>query len=109
MEEAAIKKQVGAKIKSYRNKFKLTQFKLGELAEINQRQIAMIECGKSLPSLSTLLKLSNIFECTIADFFDNAVWQDERELKLILKKQIDELDYANSQRLYIILNNLFLI
>lgn len=109
MDEALVKRLVGAKIKKYRNLHKFTQFKLGELVDINQRQIALIESGKSFPSLSTLLKLSQVFDCAIADFFDNDVPDDEKVLKDILKKQIDDLDFSNCQRLYFVIKNLILI
>lgn len=109
MDEALVKQRVGAKIKKFRTSQKLTQFKLGELVDINQRQIAMIESGKSFPSLNTLVKLSNVFDCTIADFFDNEIPQDEKFLKDILKKQIDNLDYSNCKRLYFVIKNLLLL
>lgn len=109
MDEALVKQSVGAKIKKFRTSQKLTQFKLGELVDINQRQIAMIESGKSFPSLTTLVKLSDVFNCAIADFFDNQVPSDETFLKDILKKQIDNLDYPNCQRLYFVIKNLLLV
>ncbi len=105
MNENIIKKQVGARIKKYRQMNKLTQFKLGELIDINQRQIALIESGKSYPSLPTLLKLSEVFKCSLSDLFENELQTEEKLLKEKLKTLIDETDYENCKRLYTVMKN----
>ncbi len=81
MDKAEVKKYVGQKIRTYRLHLKLSQFALGEKAGINQRQIAQIECGKSLPSLNTLIKLAEIFHCEIGEFFEPQVTKNDDELK----------------------------
>jgi len=83
--ENDIKKLFGKKIKNYRIANKLTQFSLGEKIGINQRQIALIESGKSFPSLKTLIKFADIFACTIGDLF---VFENLREVEY-LKKDIE--------------------
>lgn len=104
--ETEIKLHVGAKVKQYRQKNKLTQFKLGELIDINQRQVAQIECGKSFPSLPTLIKLSNVFQHSISDFFDVEMELPEKELKEFLKAKIENSDYNECQKLYAIIRAL---
>lgn len=103
MNEAEIKLKVGAKIKHCRLKNKLTQFKLGELIDINQRQVAQIECGKSFPSLPTLLKLSKVFSRSISDFFDEEKYINEKDLKELLKSEIDNANYDDCKRFYAII------
>lgn len=106
MDETLIKKLVGKKIKRYRKVLGLTQDSLGEKIDINQRQIALIESGKSFPSLSTLSKLSEIFNCEIQDFFENEHLKDENELKSELKIMIDKLNYEEIQTIYLVAKNL---
>ena len=81
MDKAEVKQYVGQKVRTYRLHLKLSQFALGEKVGINQRQIAQIECGKSLPSLSTLIKLSEIFRCEIGEFFEQQIRKSDDEIK----------------------------
>jgi len=101
--ETDIKTHVGAKIKKYRQKNKLTQFQLGELIDINQRQVAQLECGKSFPSLSTLIKLSKVFNLNISDLFYNEADLNETELKEFLKAKIDSAGYDDCKRVYTVI------
>lgn len=100
MDENTIKKQVGSKIKKYRQNLKLTQFKLGELIDINQRQVALLEAGKSFPSLTTLSKMSNIFGCKVSDLFESDNDLSEEELKTRLIKIIKSSSLEDCRRLY---------
>lgn len=103
IDEKSIKKHVGSVVKKYRQKNKLTQFKLGEIIDINQRQIALIESGNSLPSLPTLVNLTNTFNCDISEFFQIENYKNENQLKEILIKIIKRADYNDCKRLYTIL------
>ena len=103
--DTEIKQLVGQNIKKYRRKNNFTQFKLGELADINQRQIALIESGKSFPSLTTLIKFSNVFNCKISDFFDMEYTAPEQDLKESLKREIDKADYNDCKRLYAVIKS----
>lgn len=106
MDEQLIKELVGKKIKQYRKASKLTQDALGEQIDINQRQIALIESGKSFPSLSTLNKLATVFKCNFQDFFENDYLKNETELKNELKDIIDRLNYKEAQVIYLVAKNL---
>lgn len=106
MDEKSIKQLVGKKIKQYRKASKLTQESLGEQIEINQRQIALIEAGKSFPSLTTLNKLATVFSCNLQDFFENEYLKNEAELKNELKGIIDRLNYKEAQVIYLVAKNL---
>lgn len=103
MNETLIKQNVGLKIKKYRQCLELTQFKLGELIDINQRQVAQIECGKSFPSLATLLKMSVVFQCKLSDFFEFNDYNNEDVLKTEMKSIIEKTDYDNCKRLYAVM------
>lgn len=94
MNEQQIKFLFGQKIKSLRNTMNITQFTLGEMADINQRQITLIELGKCFPSLKTLAKFTEIFNCSLHDLFmfdnlqDRSVLQNE--LDNMIKTSSDE-------------------
>ncbi len=106
MNEEQIKILLGRKIRQYRNKLNITQFTLGEMADVNQRQITLIESGKSFPSLKTLVKFTDIFSCKISDLFtfENLQKREdlEKELDFIIKKSSDN----NVKALYTIAKQL---
>lgn len=109
VDENTIKKQVGIKIKKYRQNMKLTQFKLGELIDINQRQVALLEAGKSFPSLITLSKMANIFDCKVADLFESDDDLSEDELKNRLIQIISSSSPEDCRRLYSIAKSFLLV
>lgn len=109
MDEQFIKHNVGKKIKKYRQSLNLPQFKLGELIDINQRQIAQIELGKSFPSLTTLLKMSEVFQCSLSDFFEGNEYNNEEILKAEMKSMIDKANYEDCKRLYAVMKSFIFI
>ena len=106
MNDNEIKKVFGKKIKEYREKLQLSQEELSEKLEITQRQVSMIERGLSFPKLSTLNKLSQIFNCNIQDLFDNDYLQSETLLKEKLKNIIETSSYDKIKTLYMVAKNL---
>ena len=70
MNEEKVKILFGKKVRHLRNNLNLTQFALGELINVNQRQITLIEAGKSFPSLKSIIKLAEVFSCDIKDLFN---------------------------------------
>ena len=96
MDEQQIRILFGKKIKALRNNLNVTQFTLGEMADVNQRQITLIESGKSFPSLKTLVKFSKIFNCKLKDLFSFENLQDDK----ILKSELSEIiEKSNSQKI----------
>ena len=61
---------MGDILKEYLINMNLTQVNLGKMIGITQRQITLIETGKSFPSLATMIKIAKVFKCNIKDFFD---------------------------------------
>lgn len=106
MNDNEVKSFFGKKVKFYREKIKLSQEELSVKLELNQRQVSMIERGLSFPSLKTLNKLSQVFECNIQDLFDNDSLQSEAILKDLLSRMIKDLPYKKLQTLYMIAKNL---
>ena len=110
MDEETIKKFLGLRIKQLRKKRNLTQFALGELIDIDQRQVAHIEGGNSFPSLKTLKKFADVFNCQIKELFDFEYIEPNPDIKneliqKIAKTDIKELQLYN-QILKVIDNNL---
>lgn len=101
--ELEIKKAIGKQIKAYRKRFGLTQFSLGEKLEINQRQIAILESGKSFPSLKTLVNLSNVFNCNVSDFFPDDI--NDKKVRDEVLALIDQMDCQQMRALKIFIES----
>lgn len=106
MNEVTIKKLLGLKIKKYRHSLNLTQFELGEKIDINQRQVTLIETGKSFPSLKTMIALCNIFECSLSDLFQFEHLQNSEDLKNEIEKMLNNFSTSKLQVLYQLSKNL---
>lgn len=111
MEEEKIKKLLGLRIKQLRKNKGFTQFSLGEIIGIDQRQVAYIEGGNCFPSLRTLKRLSDIFNCGIKDLFDyEHLIEDKLSLKNDIIEKISDTDEKHlkiySQILNVIKNNI---
>lgn len=66
----SLKKRVAARIRTLRERRDLTQERLGELIDRSSDAVSQLERGISLPSFTTLERLSEAFGCPIRDFFD---------------------------------------
>lgn len=60
---------VGRKIKFLRIERHITQTGLAEQLDLSQTHLSNIENGKTVVTLQTLFKLSELFNCKVADFF----------------------------------------
>lgn len=58
---------LGKNIKYFRQKNELTQQQLGNLLHVTKVSICSYENSTRVPSLETLIKLSNIFKVTLDD------------------------------------------
>lgn len=106
MDETIVKRLLGLKIKQYRHALSLTQFELGEKADINQRQVTLIETGKSFPSLKTLLAFCSIFNCTLADLFQFEHLKDSELIKKELCEMFENFSEPKLQIIYQLSKNL---
>ena len=48
----------------------LTMKELGEMVEVSESMIGMIETGKRKPSFELLLKLGEVLDCSVDDLMD---------------------------------------
>lgn len=65
-----IKKQVGERIKSLRNKLSISQEELADKATVHRTYIASVEVGKRNISIVTLEKIVNALEVSLSEFFN---------------------------------------
>ncbi len=89
------KKFLGKRIKELRKLNNLTQEQLGELINIEPSSLGNIENGYNYPLMSTIEKLSQALNCTIADFFNFEHLNDNKalvdEINLLLEKNPDKV------------------
>ncbi len=64
-----LKKIIGQNIKKYRKQAGYTQKDLSIQADLNELYISQIERGVGIPSISTLLNISNVLNIKIEKFF----------------------------------------
>lgn len=63
--EISANNTIGGKIVLLRNQKKMSQVQLATKIGITQESISSIECGKSYPKTETLIKIAEIFECSL--------------------------------------------
>ena len=61
-------KAIGLKIKERRQQLGITQEHIANVLDVNPSHISNIECGRTNPSLTALVKIANILECSV-DYF----------------------------------------
>ncbi len=63
-------KLIGEKIKRRRNSLGITQEYIANALDVNPSHISNIECGRANPSLTALIKIANILQCSVDTFID---------------------------------------
>lgn len=91
-----IKKNLGKKIKYFREQKGLTQEKLAEMLDFNCRSLSFIECGTNFVTADTLEKLCKFLEVTPKQLFDfeynHQKPQDmKKEILVLLEQNNDKL------------------
>ena len=94
--------KLGMKIKEYRKKFNFTQEVFSEKIGRTQRQVSLLELGKSFPSPDTLIKIADTFKCQIKDLFDFETVENIHIIKSELINMIDNYPENKLKILYLI-------
>lgn len=95
-----IKHLLGQNIKRLRVKKGLSQQKLAELVNIDQRNMSNIECGNSFPT-KTLMKLANILEVSLPELFDfDHLKLCKDNIKQEIVEKLDNLSLKELQIIY---------
>ena len=106
MDESFLRKNLGSRIRQFRKRLNITQEVLGEKLSRNQRQISLIENGTSFPTPETLVKMANVFNCSLKDLFDFEPMESIENIQVELQKIINYLPEEKLKTLYIIGKNL---
>ena len=59
---------IGKRIKEHRQAKGITQEFIANSLDVNPSHISNIECGRANPSLTALIKIANILECSVDCF-----------------------------------------
>ncbi|MDE6888571.1 MAG: helix-turn-helix domain-containing protein [Eubacterium sp.] len=81
-------KTIGANIKKRRTCLGITQETIANVLDVNPSHISNIECGRANPSLTVLVKIANILQCSVDVFISGEyTFQPENSLE----QPLDEL------------------
>jgi len=73
MNEKALQRIFGEVLRELRKERKLSQEKLGELTNLHDRYISLLERGLRQPTLSTIFKLANALGISLLDLLKPVV------------------------------------
>ena len=91
-------KAIGLKIKERRQAQGITQEFIANQLDVNPSHISNIECGRANPSLTVLVKIANILQCSV-DYFISGEYTykiDKDKIKTLDDKIMDKLKYYDS-------------
>lgn len=95
-----IKKLLGQRIRELRKNKGITQEKLAEMVNIDQRNMSNIECGVTFPSKS-LIAISNTLNVSLKDLFDfEHLALNTKKMKEFIKESIENLDDDDIKTIY---------
>ena len=94
------KQALGARIKEFRERNKMTQDTLAELVGIDPKHLSRIENGKNYPSLETLEKLVSNLNVSFEDIFEFEHLVQRTEL---LQNISERIQYLNDEKLKFII------
>lgn len=98
-------KTIGYNIRNRRKALKITQEHIANLLDVNPSHISNIECGRANPSLTVLIKIANILQCSV-DCFINQEYTyiaEEQKSETIDEKIIKKLEFCDAEKKYKIL------
>lgn len=90
-------KVIGMKIKERRQLQGITQEFIANQLDVNPSHISNIECGRANPSLTALIKIANILQCSV-DYFISGEYTyeiDSTEEKSLDSEIMDKIKYFN--------------
>lgn len=67
MDEKLIRENIALNTRRYRLRKGLKQEELAELIEMSQQHISLIEKAQSMPKITTLMKLAEVFNVKVDD------------------------------------------
>lgn len=93
-------KAIGLKIKERRKSLKITQEAIANELDVNASHISNIECARANPSLTALIKIANILQCSV-DYFISGEYTykiDKEKEKSLEDKIMEKLQYCDAEK-----------
>lgn len=90
-------KVIGLKIKERRKSLGITQETIANILDVNPSHISNIECGRANPSLTSLIKIANVLQCSV-DYFISSEYtykSDPQKEKSLDEEILSKLKYCN--------------
>lgn len=90
-------KTIGLKIKKRRQELGITQKHIANALDVNPSHISNIECGRANPSLTALVKIANVLECSV-DYFIGGEYTyklDKHKEKALDEKIMNKVKYCD--------------
>ena len=101
---------IGLKIKERRKHQGLTQENIANQLDVNPSHISNIECGHAKPSLTTLVRIANILQCSV-DYFLEGEYSFRRkdDVETLDRQILDKMKYFDAEKKQKILKMLELL
>jgi len=94
-------KSINERIKQLCKQRNWSYYRLSKESGFQQSTLKTIRKETNMPSLYTIDKICNAFGITVADFFDNELFQDEANSKSIFISIWDELTVKDKEKVLI--------
>lgn len=93
-------KAIGLKIKERRKSLGITQEHIANVLDVNPSHISNIECGRANPSLTALVKIANILQCSVDYFISGEyTYKVDKDIEKTLDDMIlDKLKYCDTDK-----------
>lgn len=102
-----IKKLLGSNVKKYRKANGLTQEKLAEIIDVEQKHISFIESGNSFPSPALISKLAGVFKIKPKDLLDFEEAPTLEFMRDNIIKMISKMSYEDITKIHNFTNILY--
>lgn len=92
MDDEKLKKQIGANIGAYRKRMSLTQARLAEKLNYSDKAVSKWERGESVPDVTTLVQLAELFDVTVNDLLvdPNALPENTGAVERVMGKAVEK-------------------
>ena len=91
--------QIGLKIKERRNSLGITQEHIANCLDVNPSHVSNIECGRAHPSLTALVKIANILQCSVDYFISGEyTYNTGKDAEPLDSKIMDKLKHCDAEK-----------
>ena len=92
-------RSIGLKIKEQRQERGVTQEYIANLLDVNPSHISNIECGRAHPSLTALVQIANILQCSIDCFIGGEyTFTVDEDATTLDEKIMEKIKYCEPEK-----------